>query len=910
MSFSSRARSWMRTALRRSSVEQSQQSEWHFHIDARAADLEHAGLTREEAFRVARAEFGSLEARRDESREAVGLRAFDELRADFRYAVRLLRVSPSFTTVAVLSLALGIGANSAIFSLMESVLWKTLPVQAPEQLRQLTWVSGPEPVMSSTWGNLRPTETGGRMGGSFSYPAFQAMQRHAERSLQLVAFKPIGRLTALIDDSAELVEADLVSGNFYQDLGIRTITGRGILPADDQRAAAAVAVISEAFWTRRFGRHASAIGRTIRVNQLPVTIVGVNPPAFTGLTPGRLPDLFVPVSQQPVIFPFRWGKSPSLLDDPDYWWVLVMGRLAAGVDERHLQSGLDLALGDVVRPLLDTRPGSDRPHVRLTAGDRGVNDLRDEFSQPLLVLVAFVGLVLIIACANLANLLLARASARQREISLRLALGAGAPRIARQMLTEGLVLALLGGLAGVLVGFWLRDAIPHLLSTSWNPSPVRPDFSGRVMLLSFAVTLLTGVLFSLAPMWHAARAPVSSSLKEGARSTAGRSRRLTRRSLVVVQVGLSIVLLIAGGLFVRTLWNLRTADLGFDARQIVLFTIDPPRTRYVSTARSLLFTRLEAEIAGLPGVQSASLSSDPLVAGSRSTTHVIPTGRASRGVLDRAWVNDVGTMFFETMGIPIVNGRGLGPQDRAGSLRVAVINQQLARSFFPGVNPVGQTFVNGKDVYQIVGVSGDARFDRITTPMPPTFYRPFTQAPDLSSMTFEVRTPLEPGALVQSVRAAVARVDKDLPVFDVRSQLQQIDATLSQPRLFAALTSAFGLLALMLASVGIYGVIAGSVASRTVEIGVRMALGANRRQVLSMILRETFSLAGLGVLVGVLTSAVVGRYLSTYLYNVTPSDPLATAAAVLSMLAVALLSGWWPARAAASLDPMRALRHD
>jgi len=913
MSLVSRVRSWLDAGFRRASVERAQDEEWRFHIEERADDLERTGLPRHEALRRAHAEFGSLDARREESRDAIGLRLLDELRADLSYAVRLLRQSRTFTSVAVLSLALGIGANSAMFSLMESVLWKTLPVDSPDQLRQLSWVSGPNLVMGSTWGNLGSTDNGGRTSGSFSYPALRALQ-HSDAStlLTIVGFKPIGRLTAVIDGKAELVEGDLVSGGFFDAVGVRPHAGRPILASDDVRNAdRTVAVISDAFWARRFGRDPSVIGRTIQVNQVPVTVVGVNPASFTGLVPGRRPDLFAPLNMQPVILPWRYAKSPSLLDDPDYWWVLAMGRLQPGADERQAQAALDLALGDAVRPLLTASPGTARPRLRLTDGSRGVDDLRDQFSQPLLVLVAFVGLVLLIACANLANLLLARAAARHREISLRLALGAGHWRIGRQMLTEGLVIASLGGAAGVLLGFWLRNGIPRLLATSWDPSPLEAEFNGRVLWLSIGLTMLTGVLFSLAPMWQATHVRVATALKDGGRATMSRSRRLARRSLVVLQVGLSVVLLIGAGLFVRTLWNLRSTELGFTPDRIVLFTIDPPRTRYTGPQRTTLFARLEEAIGGLPGVQAATLSSEALVANSSSTTRAVPTGRAPReGHADRAWVNEVGSAFFETMEIPIVYGRGLGPQDRAGSLVVAVVNQQFVRTFFPDRNPLGQRFKSGDAVYQIVGVSADARYNRISAPMPPTFYRAFAQAKDISAMTFEVRTTVGQGSLLAMVREAVGRIDKDLPVFDVRTQVEQIDATLSQQRLFATLTSAFGLLALVLASVGIYGIISGSVASRIGEIGIRMALGAGRSQVLRMILREAVGLAALGVGIGVATAAGLGKYVSSFLYELTPFDPLTAALAVLLMLGVALLSGWWPARFASRLDPMQALRHD
>ena len=913
MSARSRLRSWFGLATNRTDIERAQLDEWQFHIEQRAADLESEGVPAGEAARRARAEFGSLDARHEESRDAVGLRLFDDLRADLRYAFRLLRQSPTFTAVAVLSLALGIGANSAMFSLMEAVLWKSLPVPAPHQLRQVGWVSGPKEAFNSLWGNESQTATGGFTSTSISYPVFVAMQRAAEsQGAHLSAFKPIGRLTAVIGGNAELVHCDLVSGDFYQSMGVRPLAGRAILPADDRRNAdGTVAVISEAFWARRFGRDRSILGQTIRINQVPVTIVGVNPPSFTGFTAGRQPDVFLPVTAQPALLPGDPGDVP-LIDDPSFWWALSMARVPEGVDETQLQRAMNATMGDQVRPLLEARPGSSRPHVWLAPGGRGVDDLRDEFSRPLIVLTAFVGLVLLIACANLANLLLARAVSRQREVSLRLALGAGSFRIARQMLTEGLVLATLGGALGLLLGFWLRNGIPYLLGTSWEPTPLEADFSPRVLLLSAALTLGTGVLFSLAPMWQAARVRVAAALKDGGRSTGGRSRRVAKRSLVVVQVALSVVLLIGAGLFLRTLWNLRTADLGFQPERLVLFTVDPARNRYDGRARTELFAKIEEGVARLPGVQAVTLTTEALVANSSNSTRVTPTGRASRGSADRTWVNDVGSDFFRTMEIPIVYGRGFGPQDRPGAPLVAVVNQAFVKNFYPGTNPVGQTFSarGGQSVYQIIGVSADARYNRINAPMPPTFYSAYAQQDELRSMTFEVRTALQPAALARMTRGVIDAIDRELPIFDLRTQVEQIDATLSQQRMFAVLTSAFGLLAVVLASIGIYGVIAASVASRVPEIGVRMALGAGRGQVLTMILREAVTLGVVGIVAGGTAAAFLVRYIASFLYDLTPFDPVSAGSAMLLMLVVAVGSGWWPARFASRLDPMQALRHE
>jgi predicted permease len=912
MSLLPRMRSWFRASLHRSDLEREMHEELQFHIEEYADALQRGGVPADEARRRARVAFGSVDAREEECREALGLRLLDELRADLRYATRLLRDAPAFTSVAILSLALGIGANTAIFSLLHSVMWKALPVSAPEELRQLSWVSGPRLVMESTWGNLSPTLNGGRTSTSFSYPVFQQLRKQTRQLGGLFAFKPITRMTAVIDGQAELVGGELVSGDYFQTLRLVPSAGRPILPSDDERREdGTVAVISDAFWSRRFGREASAVGRSIRVNQIVVTIVGVNPPQFSGLEPGRNPDLFLPLSMQPVVMPWQYGKSPSLVDDPEYWWVLVMGRTKPGVDERGAETALDTVLRQAVHFTLPNKSGQDQPRLRLLPGGKGLDDVREAFGTQLYVLVALVGLVLAIACANLASLLLARAASRHREFSLRLALGAGRGRIARQMLTEGLLLATIGGATGIVFGYWMRNGIPHLLSTPWEAGPLRAEFDVTVLAASLIVTAVTGVLFSLAPVWQATRLELTAALKDAGHATMGRSRQFARRALIAFQVAVSVLLLIGAGLFARTLWNLRSTDLGFRAERVLLFNVDPPRTRYAGTQRTALFQQLEREVGRLPGVESSSLSSEALVAHSSSTTRISSTGEAPvEGEAARAWVNDVGDRFFETMGIPILLGRALDAQDREGSLRVAVVNQQFARKFFPGGNPLGKTFWRRNTPHHIVGICGDARYDRVTTPMPPTFYAPFAQAMELGSMTFEVRTAVDPVSLTNSIRRVVRSIDKDLPVFDVRTQVEQIDATFSRQRLFATLTLAFGLLALILACVGIYGIIASSVASRISEIGVRMALGADRRRVLFMILREAVSLAGLGIAVGLLAAAALARYVETLLYGLTPFDPLTAIAAVVLMLIVAVVSGWLPARFAAALEPMQALRHE
>jgi len=906
-----RLRSWLRASFHRSRMESDMERELRFHMERYAEDLVRNGVPPEEARRRARAEFGAVEARKDECRESLGLRLVDDVRADFRYTLRMLRQSPAFSVVAIVSLALGIGANTAIFTLMEAALWKTVPVKNPEELRLLAWVSGPNPVMGSTWGQWTQTPKS-TTSTSFSYAALREMQRHSESVRNLFAFKPAGRIIAVIDGHPELVGSEMVSGNFYEAAGVSTIAGRPLGAADDVRSGQAVAVISDSFWFRRFGRDASALGKQISLNQVPVTIVGVNSPDFKGMEPGQNPDVYFPINAQPAILPNQYSRTKgSLLDDPDNWWLLVMARLRPDVSELRVQAALDVVLQRAIWDSLPDRRKRDKPRLRLLTGARGLDELREKFHRPLLVLLALAGLVLLIACANLANLLLARATARQREISVRLALGAGRWRIVRQMLTEGLVLAFLGGTAGLLLGYWMRNGIPGLLATSWSPSPFQAQFDLLVLLASIGVAFLTGILFSLAPAWQSTRVQVNSALKDGGRTTMSLPKLLAGRSLVVLQICLSLLLLVGAGLFVRTLANLKSVNLGFRPERVLLFSLDPPRTRYAGEKRKALFLQLVEGMQSIPGVQSATLSQAVLIANGTWTTKFRTPGRDTRpGDADRGSINNVGARFFETLGIPILSGRSLNAQDRGNAPRVAVVNQEFVRNFFPDGEALGKAIVNGDETYRIVGICGDTKSKDIRSAVPPTFHRPFMQANDLSVMTFEIKTAASEASILKSVRDVVRSVDKDLPIFDIRTQTEQIDATLSRERVFAALTSGFGLLALVLAAIGIYGIMAHGVARRTSEIGVRMALGAERRQVLVMILRETALLAAAGIVLGIGATAAVTRYIGSMLYGLQPSDPLSFGAAVLLLLAISLLAGWWPARKASRLDPMVALRHE
>jgi predicted permease len=911
MNVLSALRSWMRATFYRSHMERRMADELQFHIQSYVDDLLRAGIAPEEARRRAHAEFGGVEARKEECRDALGLRLLDELVADCRYAYRQLRHSPAFAVVAIASLALGIGANSAIFSLMEAALWKPLSVPEPERLQLFSWVSGPRVLMNSSSGNWYRTTTDGRASTSFSYPLFELFKRQQAVFESVFAYQPLGRVTVAIGDQPELVRAQLVSGEFYSGLGIRPIAGRAIAPEDDVSGGTeTVAVISHGYGLRRFGSHASAVGARIRVNQIPVTIVGVNAPDFTGMEPGDVPDVIMPLGAHPLVTPNRYVRGGSLLNDPDYWWVIVMGRLRRDVTPAQAQSFMEVAFPQAIAATLPARPDRDQPQFRLLAGGRGQDNLRESFGRPLWMLAALVGAVLLIACANVATLLLARAAARHREIGLRLALGASRWRIMRQLLTEGLALGLSGGALGLVLAYWTRSVIPGLLLPSWGTGDLQftSSFDARVLTLTLVVTIATTVLSSMAPIWQSVRADVNAGLKDGGRATMSRPAALRGKGLVVLQVCLSVTLLIGTGLFVRTLSNLREISPGFQPERVLLFTIDPSRARYVSHARLALFERLDEAIGGIAGVQTGSVSQWPLLSGINPRTRVRLNGRKP-GPADEVSYNNVGRRFFETMGIPILIGRSFDERDRETSAPVTVVNQQLVKEFFPNENPIGKTIGNSNRLYEIIGVCGDTPFG-LRAPVSPTFYRLFTQAGELGAMTFAVRTASSHTVVMNGVRAAVRTIDKDLPVFDVRTQTEQVDALLLRERLFAVLTSGLGGLGLVLASIGIYALLAHGVSRRTNEIGIRLALGAGRRDVLIMILREASSLAALGALIGVVAAAALSRYVRAMLFGIAPTDPGTLCGAVAIMMLVALLAGWVPARKASRLDPMAALRHD
>ncbi len=914
-----RLRSWMRAMTARRRLEAEMEAELTNHIEARTADLIRAGHTPDEAARRARVELGPALMHKENMRASLGLRWIDELVADVRYAMRMLRKSPGFTAIAVGSLALGIGANTAIFTVAQHMLLDRLDVPHPEQLKMFYWSEPKEGIVQEMWGWWDDLPGGGQVSTSFSYPVYEQMRRANKSLADVFAFRPYGRMTVTIGGQAEAADAEMVSGNYYSTLGVRPELGRGIEERDDGEVGSGpVVTISDRLWRDRFGRTADVVGKSILVNATPMTIVGVNPPGFTGAYSAQgAPDILLPFSMQPIVAPQELGsdKEPSLLQSKSLWWVLVMGRAKPGVSRAKAEAELNVALNAAVRATMPVKKDSVLPHLLLRDGSRGQNPNTDGLEKPVAVLMALSGLVLLLACANLANLLLARVGARQREMSVRLALGAGRWRILRQTMTESLLLSLMGGAMGLLLAWAMRNVLPRMLADSWAPPAFAAKFSWPIFLFAAAMSIVTGLLFGLGPAWQATRVQVSSSLKDSGQTLTRRRRGLSGKAIVAFQVALSMVLVAGAGLFVRTLMRLQGSAVGFHSHNLLLFTVQLPESRYPKGASIRVLQRLEERLASVAGVEQETLTYVPLLSGNAMANTFLPEGMQRKAEGNPSVLaNDVGADFFAAYGIRILAGRGFDGSDTSTSRKVAVINQSLASKYFASLNPIGKTFERGRNhpvTVEIVGVCADAKYNRVRKDAEPTFYAPYFQDDNgLQVATFAVRTSLAGETLLPSLRSAVRQVDPNLPMLDVRTQDEQIAANLRQERIFAILTSGFGVLALVLASVGIYGVMAYSVSQRTNEIGIRLALGAQSRQVRGMILRESTGLAAIGIVAGLAGAIVLARLIKSMLYGIAPDDPLTLGAGVGLLLAVALVSSWIPARRAAGVQPMEALRHE
>jgi predicted permease len=924
----SQPRSWLRAVFRRNRLEAEMEAEMLCHLESLTSDLIRDGHSPDEAARRARIALGAVTMHKEGMRASLGLRWWDELGADLRYAMRVLRKSPGFTVVAGGSLALAIGANTTIFSAAKQILYERLAVPHAADLRLLTWTGTEDHVAVHHVHGDYDHLPGGRVTSPvFSYPVYQQLrgQNGGQDGVlgDLLAFRETG-MNATIREDAQHVLAEMASGNYYSVLGVQPQLGRAIEPSDDMVNARPVAVISDGLWAREFGRSQSVIGQMIKLNDEPVIIIGVNPRDFTGaksVLESETPEVIVPLAMQPILTPSSNGKS--WLTSPEQWWVNIMGRTKPGVSNAAAQAALDTQLSAIVRGTMPVRAGEDLPRLTLRDGSRGLFEQEQIFLKPMTVLMTLVGFVLLLACANIANLMLARGAKRLREMSVRLALGAGRARILRQLLVESLLLAVLGGIGGVAMGYLGRIAIPQLTENAWQHAELKVHFDWPVFAFTASVTVLTGLLFGIAPALNAARTEVTDGLKEGAQTTTRRRKGLGSKVLVGVQVALSTVLVIGAGLFIRTLARLNSVDPGFRTHSLLIAQLALPQNRYSAGKDIALHRRLEQAIEGIPGVESVSPAMESYLSDDLSDTDFLPQGEANDPDKHQTEAyNAVGIHFFETLGIPIIAGRVFRPQDTATSPKVGIINESLAKTRFPGQDPIGKRFSIGghnsdghggkltTDLVQIVGVCGDSLYTNLREQPPPQFFIPYVQQNEVGGMTYEIHTAMQPDAILPSLRKVVREADPDLPLVNVRTQDQQIAADLQEERLFVALTSGFGVLALALACVGIYGIMAYSVANRRNEIGIRMALGAQPGQVRGMILRESTWLAGPGIVVGVSAALLLTRLVKSMLYGIQPYDPPTIVGGVLILLVVALAASWIPARRAAGVQPMEALRHE
>lgn len=844
---------------------------------------------------------------------------------DLKFAFRQLAKSPGFAAVAILSLALGIGANTAIFSLVNAVLLRSLPVKNPEELVLFRYTDGVRGTLARAGENnaYRDPVTGRFSSTSFSLATFEALRASHAGLAEVFAFTPFNQITVMIDGQPEVVASgQYVSGNYYAGLGVTTALGRTLTSEDDRPAAAPVAVLSDRYWENRFARSPAVLGQTIQINRVPVTIVGVTPPGFTGaMQVGDTADLSVPLALHPR---FQPGAAASRAQ-PWYWWVRIMGRLAPGASAAQARAALEPVFQNAARDgWLAGRAASyatgdgtmpDLPPLSLDPGGQGENDTRRRYAQSLRLLVGLVGLVLLAACANVANLLLARGAARRREIALRLALGASRARVVRQLLAESFLLAVCGAGLGVVFALWSRGLLQSLRtfgSSPTTPAVLNLPLDARVLGFTIVIAAATALLFGLAPALRATRLNLTEEFQGGTRALGTGARSRLSQSLMVLQISLSLILLVGTGLFVRTLRNLQAVDPGFNPRQLVLFRVDTIGRDSAQTAA--LQARLQEGFERIPGVRAATFSRVALLGDGRMNRRtVVPGATPDPNESPNINVNALAPNFLPTMEIPLVLGREFTAHDDGAAPKVAIVNQAFARRFFHEENPLGRRLEFGSTPnaaaasIEIVGVARDAKYTGLREIPPATIYLP---APQLSGATanFALRTSVPLATLAPAIAAAVHEIDPALPVINLRTQDEQIERLTAQEGLFAKLSGFFGVLALALACVGLYGLMSYQVLRRTGEIGLRMALGALPRHVLAMILRESLALVGLGIALGLAGAAAAGRLVSTMMFGLSSNDSLTYATVGATLLLVALGAALLPARRASRLDPMTALR--
>ena len=859
---------------------------------------------------------------------------------DLRYGARMLIKHRGFTAVAMLSLALGIGANTTLFSVVDAVLLRMLPVKQPEQLVLFEWRAGERYRTGGMRGVFVPTEPGTRGASMFRANMFDKLRAEQQRSpesplAELFAHAPLYGTTAVFNQQAESVEAQCVSGNYYAGLGVPVIAGRTINESDDKASAPPVAVLSHHYWQKSFGANPAVIGQQMTINQKPFTIIGITPPGFVGaLQIGTRIDVTVPIAFEPMLL--GEASAQANAEHPPFWWVHLMGRLKPGAAPAGAQASFGslfqtLALDAMPAPRREKEVTKDKleakeyPRLIARSGSQGGMEIRSMQLPTIYGLFAVVAAVLLIACANVANLLLARAALRGSEISLRLAVGASRGRLVRQLLTESVLLSLLGGGFGVLVAFWGKAALGVL--TGLLPTDLELQINGKVLLFTFGVSIFTGILFGLVPAIRATKLDLNSALKQSKRTATTVSR--LSKGLIVVQVALSLLLLLGAGLFIRTLRNLQQVNVGFNQNNLLLFELSPGRNGYKDERLVQFYEQLTARLDNLPGVRAATFGTITMIGQNMWNTTVLLPGE-KKEVADSEHVTNCQMArenFFAALEIPLLRGRGFTPSDDMRSSLVAVVNQEFARKYFANSDALGQRITDSENdqTREIVGIVADTKYDSQRSKIEPLMFTPWRQElQNVGSVHFVIRTTGEPTELANSVREAVRGLDSNLPIKEFKTQRGQASDILSQERLYARLLSFFGLLALVLAAIGLSGVLGYAVTQRTNEIGIRMALGAQAGDVLRMIIGQGMKLVIAGIVLGGAGGYGLKRLiesrsgdrrslfhqLSEMLYDVKATDPWMFALVAGLLLLTALLACWIPARRAARVDPLVALRHE
>jgi macrolide transport system ATP-binding/permease protein len=911
----------LRSLFSRSKVDWELSDEVELHLELLTRERMAEGMNRRDAITAARREFGSVSLAKEHCRDTRRTALIDNLTKDTVFALRGLAKAPVFTATALLSLALGIGANTAICSFLEAILMRTLPVADPATLVAVNWSAGSEPkVIQQQHGdhNGHHDQGGNYVSDAFPYPAFESLGAHRGVLSSLFAFADAERLNLVAAKQAILVSGKYVSGNYFNALGTSPAAGRLIDDFDDRTGANPVAVISYRIWQQSFGGNTNAVGQTILINRKPFTVAGVTAPNFSGVNPRDTPEVYLPLHALAYVDPRV--RDDSWFHDTRNYWIEMMGRLSPNVTLRQAEIALATRFHAFVAGTATTAKERDTlPKLFLQEGGSGLDALRRQYSSPLAILFAMTSVILVIACANLANLLLARATARRREFAVRLSLGASRWRIVQQLLTESLLLAISGGLLGLMVAALGIQFLTSLLGSGQENFTLHAEIDGRILLLAFSLSILAGLAFGLAPALQATTTDVAPALKE-TRAAALRARRFglpfgISQSLVAGQIALSTLLLVAAGFFVGTLIKLHSIPTGFNSEKLLTFRLDAKLAGYDDRRSATFYESLRERFAKLPGVTAASMNDMPLGAGAANSDGIQIPGMAASPD-HKLSTNDVlvGPSFFSTMQIPIVLGRQIGEGDTHDAPHVAVVNEAFAKKFFPQQNPLGQrfNFQGGTDV-QIIGVVKNSVYSSLKTETPPVAYVPWSQIPPgwmPPGMSYELRTLRDPLALANSVRQEVHRISPLVPVTDLSTQARSIEATIAPERTFAHLSSGFGLLALVIACVGLYGTMAYSVVRRTNEIGVRIALGAQRGNVLWMMQSEALRLCCFGIAAGLIAAWQMKQLVASFLFGIRSDDAVAFVAPALLLILCATAASFAPAWRASRTDQMQALRNE